>query len=230
MSKKKILLVEDTKEVYQMVNQALSPEIEVIWCQNLEDGRNSIAQGGGFDLFLIDIELPDGSGLNLCSEIQSKEETRLTPVFFLTAKKELSEKVLGFSAGADDYIVKPFEPLELRARVQAQLRKTELIKTDTDILKWKEISINKARQEVLINEERIDLTNLEFRILLFLANKAFEVVPRENLLDEIWGKDVHVYARSVDTHVSKLRKKIVPYDEIITSVHGVGYKFEPTEI
>lgn len=228
MNKKRVLLVEDTKETYQMVNQALKPEIDVVWSANLEDGRNQFKKED-FDLYLIDIELPDGSGLNLCSEIQNREDTRLKPVFFLTAKRELSEKVLGFSAGADDYIVKPFEPLELRARVQSQLRKSELIQADTDILKWSEISINKARQEVKIEDKKVDLTNLEFRILLYLASKPYEVVPREDLLDEIWGKDVHVYSRSVDTHVSKLRKKIAPHDKIISSVHGVGYKFEPEE-
>lgn len=225
---KSILLIEDSKETFTIVSQALDSIAELTWANTLMSGQEKLDESS-FDLVLLDIELPDGNGIDLCSRIIAKDSE--TSIFFLTAHESLSDKVLGFSAGADDYITKPFAPLELKARIEAKFKKTDLTKKNSDILKWPEIKINKLRQEVHILEnnrmEPVDLTALEFKLLIYLAHRPLAVIPRDELLDELWGQDVHVYSRSVDTHISKLRKKLRSVADIIESVHGSGYKFNP---
>lgn len=229
--KNSILLVEDSKEIYRMVaNSIVSPLIELEWVETVEDAK-AVIEKQSFDLILLDIELPDGSGLDLCSYIQFKMPE--VPIFFLTSHSDLSEKVLGFSVGADDYITKPFNPIELKARVDARLKKLAMFKSASDNYSWQEIKIDKDSQEVQVlnNEEfkQVELTALEFKLLTYFANNKGNVIERDQMLNDIWGKDVHVYQRSVDTHVSKLRKKLGPVSHIIESVHGAGYKFNPTD-
>lgn len=223
---KTILLVDDSKEIFNMVSLSVDSVADLHWAADLHTARSLIKETV-FDLILLDIELPDGSGVDFCSEIQSLN----VPVFFLTSHEALADKVLGFSAGADDYITKPFALLELKARVEAKLKKTDALKRASDVLKWEELTINKLRQEVRILKdgqyEKIELTALEFKLLMYFANKPLQVIPRDELLDKLWGHDVHVYARSVDTHVSKLRKKLDSVSHVIESVHGSGYKFNP---
>lgn len=225
---KRLLLVDDSKEIYIIVLQSLQSIAEIVWVQDVLSARQLISSDI-FDIFLLDVELPDGNGFDICPDIQAKSPQ--SPVFFLSAHGELSDKVMGFAVGADDYITKPFSPIELRARVEARLKKVDLFKRTSDIMKWTSLRINKVRQEVHVieglEEQKIDLTALEFKLLTYLANKPYEVIHRDELLDQLWGIDVHVYARSVDTHVSKLRKKLGPSSYIIQSVHGTGYKFSP---
>lgn len=225
---REILLVEDSKEIFIMVKQAIGSMVNLKWADSIDAARESL--NPNLSLVLLDIELPDGSGVDFCSEIQTLLPG--LPIFFLTSHKELSDKVLGFSAGADDYITKPFQPLELKARVESRLKKEEARKHSIEILKWAEIEIDKNRQEVkVLNDgqlEKIDLTALEFKLLTYFADQAGHVIPRDKVLDDIWGEDVHVYSRSVDTHVSKLRKKLGPVSHIIQSIHGAGYKFSPS--
>ncbi len=225
---KRILLVEDSKEIYLMVLQSLQSIAEIVWAMDLSSARKLLATDV-FDIFILDVELPDGKGFDICPEIQAKSPQ--SPVFFLTAHGELSDKVMGFAVGADDYITKPFSPIELSARVEARLKKVDLFKRTSDIMKWSSLRINKVRQEVHVlegaDEVKVDLTALEFKLLTYLANRPYEVIHRDELLDQLWGVDVHVYARSVDTHVSKLRKKLGTSSHIIQSVHGTGYKFTP---
>jgi len=226
---KQILLMEDSPEINTMVQQALNSIAQITWAATIEGARQALKKKT-FDLALLDVELPDGNGVEFCGEMQRTNP--LIPIFFLTSHGNLSEKVLGFSAGADDYITKPFNSLELKARVEAKMMKLDMLLRNSDILRWKEIEINKSSQEVQIFVEgiasQVDLTALEFKLLSFFAKHAQAVISRDNILNEIWGEDVHVYARSVDTHVSKLRKKLGAVSGIIESVHGSGYKFAPT--
>lgn len=228
--KDKVLLVEDSNEVYTMVSQALASVSDLVWAPSLEAAESALNESGPFSLILLDVELPDGNGVNFCSRMQSRKD--LTPVFFLTAHGELSEKVLGFSAGAEDYIVKPFSPLELKARVESKLRRLALSKEAAAVMKWPELEIDKDKQEVKILEngswKHIDLTSLEFKLLVYMATRPRVVISRDDMLNDIWGQDIHVYPRSVDTHVSKLRKKLGSVAHVIESVHGTGYKFSPT--
>ncbi len=225
----KILLVEDSKEIYQMVLQSVSQVAELTWATSIQEAKSVLAQST-FSLMILDVDLPDGNGIEFCSSIQTSHSH--IPVFFLTAHLNLSDKVMGFSAGADDYITKPFSPLELRARIEGRIRKSKLHSGQSDLMKWKEIQIRKGQHEVLILEngelKKIDLTSLEFKILLYLASRHGQVVDRDQILNDIWGKDVHVYQRSVDTHVSKLRKKLGEASSVLESIHGSGYKFNPS--
>lgn len=229
----KILLVEDSKEISRMVMQSISgPLLGVDWTETITEAKEKLKKEK-YQLLLLDIELPDGNGIEFCSEVQMSYPN--LPIFMLTAHDNLSEKVLGFSAGADDYITKPFNPLELKARVDAKLKKQEIIKQTSTNLSWKELKINKSTQEVeVINEsekfDKVDLTALEFKLLTYFADQPEVVIDRDTMLNDIWGEDVHVYSRSVDTHVSKLRKKLGAASHVIESVHGVGYKFVPTNI
>jgi len=228
----KLLVVEDSKEVYQMVNNALSSFCSIDWASNLEEAKKFLHEVE-YELVLLDIELPDGNGVDFCQEISSSKPT--LPIFFLSAHSELSDKIMGFAAGADDYITKPFNKLELKARVVSKLKKIALLLNTADLLKWREIEIDKNSQEVFVFDDKsekhsVDLTTLEFKILIYLSNKPGDVISRDDIMDSIWGKDVFVYSRSVDTHISKLRKKLGMASSIIESIHGVGYKFKPTQV
>jgi DNA-binding response OmpR family regulator len=216
-----------------MVENSLSAVASLDWAKSIEEAKQ-LMEKVDYELVLLDIELPDGNGFDFCQELQTTHPT--LPIFFLTSHDSLSEKVMGFTAGADDYITKPFNSLELRARVEAKLKKIAMLMNTNDLLKWQEIEIDKNSQEVFILEDgesasskqSVDLTSLEFKILMYLCQKPNDVISRDQIMDSIWGKDVFVYARSVDTHISKLRKKLGSVSSIIESVHGVGYKFKPT--
>lgn len=227
----RILLVEDSKEIYQMVVQSTAQIAELHWAKSVHEAKLEIEKNQ-FDVILLDIELPDGNGIEFCSSIQTTHSH--VSIFFLTGNTNLSEKVMGFSAGAEDYITKPFSPLELKARLEARLRKNKQKTLQSDNLTWKELKIIKSRQEVSVldNEifQKIELTALEFKILMYFASRPGEVIIRDQILNDIWGEDIHVYARSVDTHVSKLRKKLGAVSRIVESIHGTGYKFNPTSV
>lgn len=226
-----VLLVEDSKEIYTMVDMSLSNSVgRLDWAEDIASAENLLRKSK-YDIILLDIGLPDGNGIQLCQKLFADDPS--LSIFILTAETSLSDKVLGFSAGAEDYITKPFDTLELRARVEAKLKRRELLKESSNKLSWKEVKINISNQEVeVLNEgsyEAVELTALEFKLLVYFGNKAGQVIERDTILNDIWGIDVHVYSRSVDTHVSKLRKKLLGSSGVIESVHGAGYKFNPTD-
>lgn len=224
----KVLLVEDSKEIYTIVRQSLGSIADLEWAESVAAAK-SFLEANKYDLILLDIELPDGNGIKFCSEINMKNPKQA--IFFLTSHQDLSDKVLGFTAGADDYITKPFESLELRARVENKLKKVQLDQKMSNVMEWEGLIIDKNKQavKILVDGEfkSVDLTHLEFKLLIYLADKEEDVIPRDEILNDIWGEDVHVYSRSVDTHVSKLRRKLGPASAYIQSVHGTGYKFTP---
>ncbi len=227
----KVLLIEDDQEIFTIVNQAIGNVTDITWFNNITDAKKEL-KNQKFDLILLDIELPDGNGVELCSAISSENPNQA--IFLLTSNTKLSDKVLGFSAGAEDYITKPFLILEFKARVEAKLKKINTSNRLTSITKWRLIEIDKNKQVVKVfhqvNFNVIDLTHIEFKLLTYLSDRPDIVIPRDEILNEIWGKDVYVYSRSVDTHISKLRKKLGLASDYIKSIHGTGYKFsEPNQ-
>lgn len=226
-----ILLIEDCKDIFHMVTQATTTIANLDWAKSIEDANKFLAKSE-YDLIVMDIGLPDGNGISFCSQLQDKFSQ--TPIFILTGDDDLAQKVLGFSAGADDYITKPFLFLELRARIAARLQKNKKFLMNSDTIKWKELSISHSRQEVTITageQSRITpLTSLEFKILLYFAYRPDIVLTRDQILNDIWGESTYVNHRTVDTHVSKLRKRLDKASPVIRSVHGSGYKFAPTRI
>lgn len=225
----KILVIEDSVDAYQLINRTFSGSAHLEWAKSQREA-SQLLEKKDFDLILLDVMLPDGDGFQLCSILQTHEKWNTIPIIFLTAKNALSDRILGFSVGADDFITKPFDSLELKARVEGKLRKRERSMNEADNIRIGDLEINKSSQRVFLSESgharQIDLTPLEFRILVLLASRPNVVVTRNEILDSVWGENVHVYTRSVDTHVSKLRKKLGAKDYYISSVHGSGYRFE----
>lgn len=223
-----ILLVDDSKDCYDLISAALKSSFEVHWASNLNEAK-ALLTSRSFDLVLLDIMLPDGDGYQLCTMIQNLEQTKDVPVVFLTAKDEVTDKVMGFSLGADDYIVKPFQPLELRARVEGRLKKVRQRQAEEEVIWKNDLQINLSTQKAFIvkegKKEDLRLTPIEFKVLLCLARRESHVFSRDQLLTAVWGENVFVMDRSVDTYISKLRKKLGQRSHYVQSIHGSGYCF-----
>ena len=176
-------------------------------------------------LLLLDIMLPEMDGFQVLRKIR---ETLDLPVIMLTAKGEVSDKVVGLELGADDYLAKPFEPLELLARIQSLLRRVHRANSMLDILEFEGLVVDKVREEVLLDKEPINLSTSEFEALLLFANNSNEVLDREFLVENLRGITWQTYDRSVDVLVSRLRNKLgeTPHHtRFLKTIHGVGYKF-----
>jgi DNA-binding response OmpR family regulator len=227
-----ILAVEDSAESFELIHRALGDGYVLDNARTLAEASHKI-NGTLYDAILLDITLPDGDGYRLCSLLQTDDVMRLIPIIFLTAKSALTDKVLGFQVGADDFITKPFSPLELKARVDAKLRKRERERHEANILRVGEVEVDKDAQRASIRQrgasQALDLTPIEYKLLANLMSEPGRVFSRDELLDSIWGKNIHVYSRSVDTHISKLRKKLGERSEMIESVHGTGYRLVAKE-
>lgn len=224
----KILLVEDSSESYQLVKRALAHFVHLEWVQSLREAKKALDKKT-FDLVLLDIQLPDGDGYRLCSTLQNDGQLKRVPVIFLTSRTSVEDKVFGFSVGGDDFITKPFDQLELKARIESFLRKRDRTKAESDILRFGDLEINKSTQRAQLFEDgkatELDLTPIELKLLMLLSKELNRAYSRDELLNSIWGENIHVYQRSVDTHISKLRKKLGSKMNYIESVHGTGYRF-----
>lgn len=225
--KKKILAVEDSPEYQAIISKTLQEDYEVTLA---EDAKSAYAQidKEGYDLILLDIVLPDSDGYEICSFIRGREEIKNIPIIFVTSKETVPDKIMGFSLGADDYITKPFNALELKARIAAKLRMSES-HGQSSVLHRGPIEIHTSTQRVYLKNEQseketIDLTTTEFRILHFMAQYVDHVLGRDQILNAVWGQTMNVTERTVDTHVSKLRKKLKEHGDIIKSIHGSGYR------
>jgi DNA-binding response OmpR family regulator len=223
----RILAIEDSLETFQLIRRALGSTYQLEMAKSAREASEMLARNT-YDLILMDVQLPDGDGFKLCSLLQSSGNFDSIPIVFLTAKNSVSDKVLGFQLGADDFITKPFDQLELKARVDSKIRRLERDKRENDIVRVGDLEINKSSQKALVtadgNTTELDLTPLEFKLLLLLATKPNHVFSRDEILNTVWGEAIHVYSRSVDTHISKLRKKLDTYSGLIESVHGTGYR------
>lgn len=217
----KILCVEDNPEVRILVEAALSP-MEVMFATTVHAAREML-EVGRFDLIILDLELPDGDGLKLLTGIQS------TPVFILTGKGEIANKIIAFSVGADDFITKPFDPLELKARVNGKIQKSQKAVSEADQFKVGDLLISVSKQKIWQQkgDEKTEIvtTAREFRLLLVFARSPERVFSRDQLLNEVWGTEANVTDRTVDTHVGHVRKKLKNSKRIkIETVIGEGYR------
>lgn len=223
-----ILHIDQSQEFNIFLVNTLCRSANLSWAPNISHARKIMA-AENIDLILLDIVLPDGDGIDFCYSLQSKQNK--TPIIVLTSHDDLSKKVLSFAAGADDYIVRPFHHIEFQAKLDSKLRNYSLVTNISDILKWREIQIVKSKQEVTIYDQgkeiKVELTAKEYKILILFTNSIGTVLSRDTILNRIWGNDVFVSPRSVDTHISKLRKKLGAVSYIIQSMHGTGYLFCP---
>lgn len=220
----KILIVDDDENICEVIKMYV--ESAGYATRVVHDGKvaQEAYQEYNPDLVLLDIMLPHVDGIDVLKWIRKDHET---PVIMLTAKGETFDKVLGLELGADDYIVKPFEPKELLARVKAVLRRYNSDNDKQEVLKFEDLVIDINSYIVLYNDNEIKMPPKEFELLYYLANNKNRVFTREQLLCEVWGYDYPGDSRTVDVHVKRLREKLAggPNWQIET-VWGVGYKFE----
>jgi len=179
------------------------------------------------DLVILDWMLPDISGIEICRRLKTQQKTRALPVIMLTARGEEEDRVRGLESGADDYIVKPYSPNEMIARVQAVLRRSHP-EMESEILRYADIEMDLARHRVSRNGKSVHLGPTEFRLLRVLMERPARVFSREQLLDRAWGRDVYVESRTVDVHIRRLRKalNIDASKDIIRTVRGSGYAID----
>ena len=222
----RILIVEDDPDI--ALGLQLDLRNEGYEADVVADGdqANRRAREAGWDLILLDVMLPTKDGFEICRDLR-RAKVR-TPVLMLTARTHEAEKVMGLDMGADDYVTKPFSPRELRARIRALLRRAA--PDDEPVQRLGECEVDFVRAEIRRAGQRADLTAIELKMLqLFLRNPG-RVVARGHVIGEVWGRDVFVTDRVVDTHILKLRRKVEPDPQqprYIVSVRGLGYRFEP---
>ncbi len=224
-----VLIVDDEVNICELLR--LYVEKEGYKALISHDGNDAVEKFKSMspDLVLLDIMLPGKDGWQVCREIRSIDNT---PIIMLSAKGETFDKVLGLELGADDYIVKPFEPKELIARIKAVLRRSESSiaadETDKNELKFDGLRINQETYEVYLDDKKIEMPPKEFELLYFLAKNTNKVYTRDQLLDEIWGYEFFGDSRTVDVHIKRIREKVEREDKNwhLKTVWGVGYKFE----
>jgi DNA-binding response OmpR family regulator len=221
----RILVVEDEPAIALGLEEDLT--LEGYGVEIARDGDAAVRRGrdGHFDLIVLDVMLPRKDGFQICRELRHGGVT--TPIILLTARTQEAEKVLGLQLGADDYVTKPFSPLELRARIQAVLRRTSST-ASSDEYGFGDIAVNFMRCEVRRGDKLLELTAVEFKLLANFIRSRGRVLSRDQLLDQVWA-GTECGERVVDTHVSNLRKKIEPepaQPRYLVSVRGIGYRFD----
>ena len=225
-----ILVIEDEPDIRRNLEYNLGREGFKASSVGSLDEANEKLKSKKFDLILLDLMLPDGSGLDLCKKIKSKSETETIPIIILTAKDDEVDKVVGFELGADDYVTKPFSVRELILRVKAILKRSdtktkEVVEVERQ---FGDLKIDVDSHEVHVDSQLIELTALEFRLLKELVDKRGRVQSRDQLLSEVWGYNAEVTTRTVDTHIKRLREKLGSMGKYVQTIRGVGYKFSRT--
>ena len=225
-----ILVIEDEPDIRRNLEYNLGREGFNASSVGSLDEANEKLKSKKFDLILLDLMLPDGSGLDLCKKIKSNSETEATPIIILTAKDDEVDKVVGFELGADDYVTKPFSVRELILRIKAILKRSdtktkEVVEVERQ---FGDLKIDVDSHEVHVDSKLIELTALEFRLLKELVDKRGRVQSRDQLLSEVWGYNAEVTTRTVDTHIKRLREKLGSMGKYVQTIRGVGYKFSRT--
>lgn len=227
MNKPLVLVVEDEAPLVTLLRYNLEREgFQVCEAGDGEEAMVQIAERRP-DLVLLDWMLPLVSGIEVCRRIRRSPETRSLPVVILTARGEESDRVRGLDSGADDYVVKPFSPSELVARVRAVMRRAQP-NTAQDVLQYADVELDVAAHRVSRSGNPIHLGPTEFRLLRYLMLHPGRVFSREQLLDAVWGHDVYVEARTVDVHIRRLRKALNANDaaDIVRTVRSAGYALD----
>ena len=225
MKKPKIVVIEDEVDILEVINYNLSKEgFDVCSALDGEEGLALIKKEVP-DLVLLDLMLPGLDGIEICRKLKTDYSTRSIPIIMVTAKGEESDIVLGLGMGADDYMVKPFRPRELMARIRSVLRRGEFIEEGEGVVSIDELVIDINRHEVKLEGKKIVLTAMEFKLLHFLASHPGQVFTRENLLNHISSDDTFIIDRNIDVHIRSIRKKLNKHRELIETIHRVGYRF-----
>lgn len=222
--KKAVLVIEDEPDVADIVRLNLrragfSVTVEETGFAGLNSARSVLP-----DLIILDLMLPEMSGLEVCKQLKTEAQTAKIPIVMLTAKSEEADRLSGFRLGADDYVTKPFSPKELVYRVQALVRRSSPDDV-VDVMDVDGFVVDRLRLKIAVNGEPLDLTSTEFRMLNFLIERCGRPQPREVLLSEVLGYSGAVDTRTVDTHIRRLRQKLGNHADRVETVRGDGYRF-----
>jgi two-component system alkaline phosphatase synthesis response regulator PhoP len=224
---KRILLVEDEPGLVLTLTDRLTSEGFIV--ETARDGEAGLARATGesFDLIILDVMLPRKNGFDVCRDL--RQQNVQTPVIMLTARGQVVDKVVGLKLGADDYVTKPFEMMELLARIEALLRRAPVLSAlSPDVYQFGPIRIDFRKAEITRDGATIELSALEFQLLRYFIEHRENAITRDELLNEVWGYNAMPSTRTVDVHVAWLRQKIEPnprHPQFILTVHGLGYKF-----
>ncbi len=225
----KILCVEDSTEFYIYLTSVLRDHT-LVQAESLNDAFKLLQNGReSFDMVLLDISLPDGNGMKALPGLKETFASKVVPIIILSSDNDVISKVAAFGIGADDYISKPFDANEFRARIDARLRVAHRLQDNLSQIKIGDLSIDSNNMSVEIQNpqvgrEHIQLTPYEFKILKIVSSRPGQVFSRDQLLDQVWGLGKHITQRTVDAHVSHLRKKIAKSSVSIETVLSLGYK------
>ena len=224
---KNILVIEDEPDIRKNLEYNLGREGFIVSSEaSLSDAEKKLENNNDFSLIILDLMLPDGSGLDLCKKIKGNPGTESIPIIILTAKDDEVDRVVGFELGADDYVTKPFSVRELILRIKAVLKRGQKKEDVVEVgRQFGDLSIDVESHEVHVNNDQIDLTALEFRLLRQLVERRGRVQSRDQLLSDVWGYSSEVTTRTVDTHIKRLREKLGPMGKYVQTIRGVGYKF-----
>ena len=225
MKKGTILVIDDEKDLIELVRYNLEKEgYDVIAANDGQSGLEVVKKHRP-DLVVLDLMMPGLDGLQVCQRLRSDPRSGRIPVIMLTAKATEADRIVGLELGADDYITKPFSPREVVARVRAVLRRTNPIAEQQQVIRSGELVIDLGGHEVTFKGQRIALTATEFRILEFLASRPGRVFSRDEIIDSALGNETAVFDRTVDVHITAIRRKLGPGADQIETVRGFGYKF-----
>jgi two-component system response regulator ResD len=223
----RILIVDDEINIRKVVREYA--EFEGYEVEEAQDGMEAveIAKKEDFDLIIMDVMMPRLDGYSACKEIKKYKKI---PVIMLSARGEEYDKLFGFEIGIDDYVVKPFSPKELMARVKAVIKRNEPAGQQVhDRLKFEGLEIDLAGREVYVNGKRVSMTPKEYDLLFYLVKNKNLALTRDKLLEEVWGYDFFGDDRTVDTHIKMLRNSLGEYRKFIVTLRGMGYKFEANQ-
>ncbi len=221
----RILVIDDEPDLLELVRLNLDQAGYRV--ETAETGGEALEQirSSPPDLIVLDLMLPDILGTEVCRQIRSDADLAHIPVIMLTAKADEVDRVVGFELGADDYVTKPFSPRELTLRVRAVLRRKPSDSASDDALERGPLRIDPDRHRCFVDGSEVELTAKEFDLLLRLMRRPGLVMTREHLLDQVWGTDIAVTTRTIDTHMKRLREKLGEAGSLIETVRGVGYRF-----
>ncbi len=224
MDKLKILVVDDESRMRKLVRDFLvKQDFDVIEAGDGEEALDLFYKDKSIALIILDVMMPKMNGWEVCREVR---ETSKVPIIMLTAKSEESDELMGFDLGVDEYIAKPFSPKILVARVEAILRRTNKLGDASEVKKAGAIVLDKTAHEVKLDGKTIDLSFKEFELLDYFLDNQGIALSRERILNSVWNYDYFGDARTIDTHVKKLRSKLGEHGDYIKTVWGMGYKFE----
>lgn len=224
MDKLKILVVDDESRMRKLVRDFLvRQDFEVLEAGDGEEALDLFYKDKSIALIILDVMMPKMNGWEVCKEVR---ESSKVPIIMLTAKSDESDELMGFDLGVDEYISKPFSPKILVARVEAILRRTNKLGGASEVKKAGAVVLDKTAHEVKIDGKQIDLSFKEFELLDYFLDNQGIALSRERILNSVWNYDYFGDARTIDTHVKKLRSKLGEYGDYIKTVWGMGYKFE----